>query len=120
MADATETQAPQAPAPDASAVEVHDPVLAQVVDQAGPTGGGQIDLLLDATMPVTVQLGQVDLPVRTLMQMGPGSVITMPKQVGEPLDLCLKGVRFATGYLVVVGNQMGVRIKEVVSENAKP
>lgn len=66
-------------------------------------------------MPVLAQLGQVEIAVRDLLQMGPGSVIQLDKKAGEPVDLYLRGVQFATGTLVVVGDQLGVRIKEILS-----
>ena len=52
---------------------------------------------------------------RELLEMGPGSVLKLDRQVGEPIDLFLRGVRFATGHLVVVGDHLGVRIKEILA-----
>ena len=85
------------------------------VETPAPTGqSGQIDILLDTTMPVEVRLGEVSMPVRDLLQLSPGSVITLDKMVGEPLDLYLKGVKFATGQLVVAGDALGVRITAIL------
>ena len=75
---------------------------------------GQIDVLLDTTMPVEVRLGEVAMEVRDLIKLSPGSIITLDKMVGEPLDLYLKGVRFATGQLVVAGDALGVRLTQIL------
>jgi flagellar motor switch protein FliN/FliY len=75
---------------------------------------GGIDILMDAGLTVEVQLGRAEASIRDLLALGPGAVLTLDKKAGEPVDLYLRGVRFATGQLVVVGDQLGVRIKEVV------
>ena len=109
---------PDAPASDAQAVAVQEPQLDEAVD-SGAVGGGQIDILLDTEMTITACLGEVTIAVRELLQMGQGSVLTLDKQVGQPLDLYLRGVRFATGKLVVVGSQLGIRVEEILPA-AKP
>jgi flagellar motor switch protein FliN/FliY len=78
-------------------------------------GGGQIDILLDATVEVSVRLGQTVMPARELIQLGPGSVLTLDKRAGEPVDLLLRSIKFATGKLVVVGDQLGVKVEEILS-----
>lgn len=76
--------------------------------------GEQIDILLGTTMPVEVRLGDVDMEVRDLLQIGPGAIIALDKKVGEPLDMYLKGVRFATGQLIVSNDTLGVRITRIL------
>ena len=76
--------------------------------------GEQIDILLGTTMAVEVRLGDVDMEVRDLLQVGPGAIIALEKKIGEPLDLYLKGVRFATGQLVVSDDTLGVRITRIL------
>ena len=131
MADGSATQtteqAPPStsdPAPDAAAnegaiapepqIEVGEPPLEELAD-SGAKQSGQIDILLDTTMDVSVRLASVELPLRRLLQLANGSVISLNKPVGEPVDLLLRGVKFATGQLVVVGDQLGIRIKEIVA-----
>ena len=97
-----------------SDVAVQEPVLSELTSTA-TADGGPIDILLETAMPVSVRVGEIDVPVRQLLQWTPGSVISLNKPVGEPVDLYLRGVRFATGTLVVVNNQVGVRIKEILN-----
>ena len=95
--------------------QVQEADLPEVQDTCQAPGGGQIDILLDSPMSVTVCLGQARPAVRDLLEMGPGSVLKLDRQVGEPIDLFMRGVRFATGHLVVVGDHLGVRIKEILA-----
>ena len=109
--EATESQAAQTGAD----VEVNEAELPEAAERNTTGGGGQIDILLDASVSFAVHLGQADVPVRDLLQMGAGSVVKLDKRVGEPVDLYLRGVKFATGSMVVVGDQLAVRVEEILS-----
>lgn len=116
---ASEAAGSTAPAPEAAAtaepsVDVRPARLPEAPAQTVPAEGGQMDILLNTTMPVTAGLGQVSIQVRHLLQLGAGSVVKLDRRVGEPIDLFLRGVKFATGQLVVVGEHLGVRIKEIL------
>ena len=103
-------------------VETPPPPVAAAVeaqDQQPPAGNGQMDLLLDVTIKIQACLGEVETQIRQLLQLNTGSVITLDRQVGEPVDLYLRGTRFATGHLVVVGERLGVRIKEIVTPDTQ-
>jgi len=84
---------------------------------AAGRGGGQrqIDILLDSSLVVSATLGETKVLIRDLLQAGPGTVITFDRNVGEPVDLYLSGVHFATGQMVVVGDHLGVRIAEILN-----
>ncbi len=61
------------------------------VVESGPAGaGGSIDILLDMSVPVTITIGQTEISVQRLLQLGPGSVITLDKSIDEPADLYIK------------------------------
>lgn len=86
--------------------------------ETGTTGsGGSIDILLDMTIPVTVTIGSTQIPIRRLLQLGPGSVVRLDKSVDEPMDLYLKDTKFATGSVVVVDGRFAVKIKEILGLN---
>jgi flagellar motor switch protein FliN/FliY len=131
MADetATATQTMEAPpaqaapplaAPEpAQGVPVQPAELSAAEEKSVKVPAGQIDLLLDTSMSITACLGQVEVRIRELLQMGPESVVKLDKKVGEPVELFLRGVRFAQGSLVVVGDQLGVRITDIVSPSKK-
>jgi flagellar motor switch protein FliN len=75
---------------------------------------GDLDLLSDVTLEVTVQLGQVRLRVRDLLKLAEGSVIELDRAVGAPVDVLANGSLIARGDVVVVGDELGVRITELV------
>ena len=110
-----ETQEAQQTDQASDLVEVQEAQLPEVVDQGIADGSGQIDILLETLMPVQVQLAQTDLRVRELLQLSAGSVLKLDKRVGEPVDVFLRGVRFATGQLVVIEDRMGVRLNKILS-----
>ncbi len=81
-------------------------------DAAG--AGGSIDILLDMNVPVTVTIGQTEIPVQRLLQLGPGSVLKLDKSIDEPVDLYLRDAKFATGNVVVVDGRFAVKINQVI------
>ncbi len=113
MAD--ETDANAAPGTADNAVDVQDAELPTAKDEMVAGQSGQLDILMDTTIPISAQLGQVEMEVRDVLQVGPGSVLRLDKQAGQPVDLFLRGVKFATGDLVVIGEQLGVRVREVIA-----
>ncbi len=100
---------------DAAAVATKEANLPEVQDTSSGSGGGQIDVLLDTAIPLSVRLGQVSMEVRRLLKMGPGSVVKLDRQVGEPVEVYLRGTKFAHGQIVVVDQKIGVRITEILS-----
>ena len=87
--------------------------------EGSPTGqGSSLDILLDMEVPVTVAIGKIEVPVQQLLQFSPGSVLQLNKSIDEPADLYLKGVKFATGHIVVVEDRFAVRISEILGTEA--
>lgn len=95
-------------------VEVQNAELPEAEDSPPVGPGGQVDILLDTALTVSASLGETEMEVRDLLQLGPGSVLKLDRRVGEPVDLVLRGIKFAKGVLVVVGDRLGVRIKEIL------
>ncbi len=80
--------------------------------------GTSIDILLDMKVPVTVAIGQTEILIQRLLQLGPGSVLKLSKPIEAPADLYLKDTKFATGSIVVVDGKFAVKIKEVLGAGA--
>ena len=76
---------------------------------------GQLDLLLDMDVTVAVILGQTQIPLRRLLQLGPGAIVELGKPIEAPVELYLQGAKFAEGDVVVVDNRFGVRIRQITS-----
>jgi flagellar motor switch protein FliN/FliY len=79
---------------------------------SGP--GGSIGILLDMNVPVTVTIGQTEIPVKRLLQLGPGAVLKLNKPINEPIDLYLSDSKFATGTVVVVDGRFAVKITQIL------
>ena len=88
--------------------------LSEATDSGAVGGDGNLDLLLDITMSITVSLGHAQVPIRRLLQLGPGSVLQMDKLIDEPAELYVQGNKFATGDIVIVDGHFAIRIKEVL------
>lgn len=122
MAEATATEEKQDAQPEAedqqqeqpAGAEVSDAQLQEAGDGKTDAAAGQIDILLDTTMPITVNLGEVEMQVRELLELGSGSVLKLDRRVGEPVDLYLRGIRFAEARLVVVEENLAVRIERIL------
>jgi len=69
--------------------------------------------LMNVPVQVTVQLGTTRMNLSDLMQLGPGSVMTLDREAHEPCDILVNGRVVARGEIVTVGEQYGVRISEI-------
>jgi flagellar motor switch protein FliN len=84
---------------------------------AAPTAqpGYNIDLLLGVTLQVAVEIGRTTLPIRDVLALTPGSIIELDKLAGEKVDILINGRPIAQGEVVVVDENFGVRITDVVA-----
>jgi flagellar motor switch protein FliN len=74
-----------------------------------------LDLLMDISLPVTIELGRTEMLIRDVLELGPGSVIELQKLSGEPVDLYINDKQFALGEVVVIDENFGIRITELLS-----
>ena len=102
---------------DSSKTKVHNVDLPETAESASAGPGGSIDILLDMDVPVTAVIGETQIPVRTLLQLGPGSVLKLNKSIDAPADLYLRETKFATGTIVVVEERFAVRIDQILTFN---
>jgi flagellar motor switch protein FliN len=80
--------------------------------------GGQemnLNLILDVSVTLALEVGRARMPVRDLLQLAPGAVVELDRLAGEPLDVLVNGVRIARGEVVVVNEKFGIRLTDVVS-----
>jgi flagellar motor switch protein FliN/FliY len=74
-----------------------------------------LDLLLDIRLQLTAELGRREMTIREALSLGPGSVLELDKIAGEPVDLLVNNKLIARGEVVVIDENFGVRVTEVVS-----
>jgi len=76
-----------------------------------------LDMLRDVEMEVTVEIGRTRMTVRELLELSPGQVVELDRAAGSPADLLVNGTLLARGEIVVVDEDFGIRITEIVSSN---
>ncbi len=84
-----------------------------------PQTGGSLDRILDIPLKVTVELGSSRLKVKNVLELTKGSVVELDKLSGEPVDLLVNGRLMARGEVVVVNENFGVRISEILGPEAR-
>src|ERR1700704_1034242 len=70
--------------------------------------------LTDVTVALTVEVGRTRMKLGETMSLGPGSVVTLDRLADKPVDLLVNGRPIARGEVVVIDEQFGLRITEVV------
>lgn len=74
-----------------------------------------LDLVLDIPVDVSLRVGSTDISIRDLVSLVEGSVIALDRDAGEPMDVLVNGTLIAHGEIVVVDEQYGVRLTDVVT-----
>jgi len=80
-----------------------------------PQSGENLDFVLDIPLDVTVKLGSVKMLINDLLQLGQGSIIELPQQVDEPLEIYVSSKLIARGEVVVLDEKFGIRIMDIIS-----
>ena len=76
---------------------------------------GPLSLLQDVDMEVTVELGRTNMPIRELLALQPGMVVEIDRAASAPIDVLVNGRRIARGEVVVIDEEFGIRITEIVT-----
>jgi len=95
------------------------PVKFPPLDEGISTAVGDISLLLDVPMTLTVELGRTKKLVQEILGLGEGSIIELDKLAGEPVDLLVNGKLIAKGEVVVIDENFGVRVTDIVSPDER-
>ena len=75
-----------------------------------------LNLLLDIPLQVTVELGRTKRSVKEILEMSGGSIIELDKLAGEPVDILVNNRYIAKGEVVVIDENFGVRITDILSQ----
>jgi flagellar motor switch protein FliN/FliY len=82
---------------------------------ASEVADGKLDLLMDVELAMTLRFGGRRLSLREILELNPGSVVELDRQVQEPVDVLLDGRLVARGEVVVMDGNYGLRVTEVAS-----
>ncbi len=107
-----------APAPEASAVDNVVPIAAATGASAlesDTRSQGDLEMLMNVPLPLTVELGSTHRTIRELVDFSIGSIIELGKLAGDPLDIKVNDRVIARGEVVVIDEEFGIRVTEIVS-----
>ncbi len=80
-----------------------------------PQESSNIGLIMDVFMELTVELGRTKKQIREILGFGEGTIITLDKLAGEPVDILVNHKPIAKGEVVVIDENFGVRVTEILS-----
>jgi flagellar motor switch protein FliN/FliY len=103
--------AEQAPAD----TEVKKAELSEISAENTAAKAGSIDMLMDVSLDVTIELGRTMMSIKDILNLSVGSVIELDKMAGDPVDILVNNKLIARGEVVVIDENFGVRITEIIS-----
>lgn len=117
--EATATKQKPTHAKRADTVEVKPIELEEFDDGAASVKKSSLDLIMDVPLEISVELGRTVKRIKEILEIGPGSIIELDKMAGEPVDILVNGKRIAKGEVVVIDENFGVRITEILNSRDK-
>jgi flagellar motor switch protein FliN/FliY len=94
------------------------PVAFKPATLGAPPAARGLEMLHGVIMDVTVELGRTRMSVRELLALSPGTVLELDRAAGSPADLLVNGRLIARGEVVVVDEDFGLRVTEIVDDTA--
>lgn len=76
-----------------------------------------LNMLLDIPLQVTVELGRTKKSVKEILELSPGSIVELDKLAGEPVDILVNNRLIAKGEVVVIEENFGVRVTDIISQS---
>lgn len=86
-----------------------------IIDSRDPP----VQRLLDVPIDVQIELGQTELSIRRILEIGPGSIIELDRMAGEPVDLVVNDKVIARGEVVVIEENFGIRVTHLVGPDER-
>ena len=74
-----------------------------------------IGIIMDVPLEITVELGRTHKLIKEILEFSPGTVVELDKLAGEPIDILVNGKHIAKGEVVVIDENFGVRLTDIVS-----
>ncbi len=79
----------------------------------------KMELLMDLHLPVSIELGRTNLPLRDILNLQRGSIVEFEKLASEPVDILINGKKMAEGEVVVIEKHFGIRITNLVDASER-
>jgi flagellar motor switch protein FliN len=98
---------------------VHDEIEFMPLQPAGIAGvdGADLRRLHDVPVELAVEIGRTRMTIGQTLELRPGSVVSLNRLAGEPVDLLINGKPIARGEVVVIDEEFGLRVTDVVSSS---
>ncbi|HTY39298.1 MAG TPA: flagellar motor switch protein FliN [Bacteroidota bacterium] len=104
----------------AAAIDVQSAQFQQLEPEQGQVERDRkMDLLLDLTLPVSIELGRTNMFIRDILDLQRGSVVEFEKLASEPVDILINGKKMAEGEVVVIEKHFGIRITNLVDASER-
>lgn len=97
---------------DVQAAQFQDFDVSEVMQQKE-----NINLIMDVPLEVTVELGRTQKSIKEILEFAPGTIIELKKLAGEPIDVLVNGKNVAKGEVVVIDENFGIRITDIIKQN---
>jgi flagellar motor switch protein FliN/FliY len=104
-------------------METFDPAACEVLEAApgapAPQADAELGRLHAVPVDVAVQIGRTQMTIGEALGLAPGAVVALDRMAGEPVDLLVNGHPIARGEVVVVDEQFGLRVTELLGARAQ-
>ena len=100
-------------------VQVHEAEFEFITPQDNIPQVKNIDLILDVPLDIAVVLGRTKKSIQDILNLGTGSLIELDKLAEEPVEILVNGKQIALGEVVVVDENFGIRITNIVSSDER-
>src|SRR3954470_17833976 len=104
---------PGAAVAEAPSIDVAEVALAAREAPASAVLVGDLAPVLDVPVELTVEIGRTTMTIGETLGIGPGSIVSLNRPFGEPVDLLVNGKRIARGEVVAVDEEFGLRVTEI-------
>ena len=94
-------------------------IFEQLTPGMVPSSAGNLDMILDIPVNLTVELGRTKIAIRSLLQLAQGSVVELDGLAGEPMDVLVNGCLIAQGEVVVVNDKFGIRLTDIINPSER-
>src|SRR3954449_2120614 len=87
---------------------------------AASSDAAELERLYDVPVELAVEIGRTQMTIRETLALGPGSIVTLNRLAGEPGGLLVNGKPIARGEVVVLDEEFGLRVTEVLVAEGAP
>ncbi len=94
----------------------------QHLDASSDTRGDRdkkLDLLMDITLPISIELGRTNLEISEILNLKRGSIVEFDKIASEPVDIVVNGKKMAEGEVVVIDKHFAIRVTSLADANER-